>query len=291
MKTTLDCIPCFIRQSLDTARRVSADPSVHERIVRDVLQWAAVIDFSQTPPHMAQRIHRRLREITGKQNPYQSAKDYQNRMALKLLPSLRAKVTDSSDTLLTALRLAIAGNIIDMGVNGEVTVAQLQASIHRALSEPLVGDYNSLRPAIDGARRILYLTDNAGEIVLDRLLIEELGPKRVTVAVRGAPIINDATLSDARAAGLDGIVPVIDNGSDAPGTLMDDCSDTFKQHFAASDLIFAKGQGNFETLSDERAPIIFLFQAKCPVIASHAHVSLGSHVLKCFHPETFNQNT
>jgi len=289
MKTTLDCIPCFIRQALDTARMVMTDQSDHERIVRDVLHWAVGIDLDQSPPRMAQRIHRHLRQLTGNQDPYRAAKDYQNRMALTLLPNMRAKMADSPDSLLTAVRLAIAGNIIDMGVHSKLTAAQLQASIQQALSDELVGYSEFLRRVMDNARRILYLTDNAGEIVFDRLLIEVLGPERVTVAVRGAPVINDATSVDAHAVKLDEIVAVTDNGSDAPGTLLDDCSAGFKRQFTASDLILAKGQGNFETLSDVRAPVVFLFQAKCPVIASHARVPQGSHVLKWFYPETFNR--
>ena len=133
--------------------------------------------------------------------------------------------------------------------------------------------------AVANAQRILYLTDNAGEIVFDRLLIEQLEPAQVTVAVRGRPIINDATLADARAVGLHELVEIIDNGSDAPGTLLDDCSQEFKRRFRAADLIIAKGQGNYETLSQERRNIYFLFKAKCSVIAEHAGVALGTHVL------------
>jgi len=280
-------MPCFIRQALETARLVLADKADHERIVREVMGWAARMDLSQSPPRMAQRIHRRLCELTGDKDPYRAAKDHQNQMALKLLPELRDQVRQSGDALMTALRLSIAGNIIDMGVNGHVTETQVRVSIDRALSERLVGDIAVLRHALENAAHILYLTDNAGEIVFDRLLVEEIGPQRVTVAVRGAPILNDATCADARAVGLVDMVTVIDNGSDAPGTLLEDCSPTFKKQFASSDLILAKGQGNFESLSDEAAPVIFLFQAKCPVIASHAQVPQGSHVLTWFHPEMF----
>ena len=282
-------MPCFVRQALETARQVSADPAVHEQIIREVLDWVSRIDLEQSPPHMAQQIHRRLREITGNNDPYRPAKEHQNRMALSLVPELRAKIEASPDPLVVAVRLAIAGNVIDMGVNGKISTEQLQASIHRAMTDPFVGDHQGVRQAMTAARRILFLADNAGEIVLDRLLVEALGPDRVTVAVRGAPIINDATLFDAQAAGLVDITAVMDNGSDAPGTLLDDCSDAFKQRFFDSDLIIAKGQGNFETLSDAPYPIIFLFQAKCPVIAEHAQVPLGSHVWTWFQPATFSQ--
>jgi len=279
MKTSLDCIPCFIRQALDAARLVSTVASVHERILREVLHWAGEMDMNQPPPVMAQRIHRRLREIVGREDPYRDAKDQQNRMAMSLLPELKAEIEAASDPLTMALRLAIAGNVIDMGVNGNVTESDVRKSVSQALTEPFVGDQNEFCKAVAEAQRILYLADNAGEIAFDRLLIEQLAPARVTVAVRGAPILNDATMADARAVGLHEIVEVIDNGSDAPGTLLGDCSQEFKRRLTEADLILAKGQGNFETLSDGSRNIFFLFKAKCPVIAAHVGLPVGTHVL------------
>jgi uncharacterized protein with ATP-grasp and redox domains len=125
----------------------------------------------------------------------------------------------------------------------------------------------------------LYLADNAGEIAFDRLLVERISPGRVTLAVRGAPVINDATLADAQAVGLDKIVEVIDNGSDAPGTILDDCHSDFRRRFAGADLIIAKGQGNYETLSDGPGNLFFLFKAKCPVIADHIGQPVGTQIM------------
>jgi len=130
-----------------------------------------------------------------------------------------------------------------------------------------------------GAKSILYLADNAGEIVFDRLLIEQLPRERVTVAVRGAPILNDVTWVDATTVGVDTLVKVIDNGSDAPGTVLADCSDAFQKQFAEADLIISKGQGNFETLSDSPENIFFLFKAKCPVVADQVGCPVGTQVL------------
>jgi uncharacterized protein with ATP-grasp and redox domains len=228
---------------------------------------------------MAQRIHRRLRELVGVEDPYKDVKDHQNRMALKLLPELKASIDMAADPLMTAVRLAIAGNVIDTGVNAAVTETRVLDSVRKALTEPFAGDRREFCRAVTGARHILYLTDNAGEIAFDRMLIEQLDPEKVTVAVRGAPVINDATMDDALAVGLHRIVEVIDNGSDAPGTLLEDCSQAFRRRFAEADLILAKGQGNFESLSDHPSSILFLFQAKCHVIAASARVALGTHVL------------
>lgn len=279
MKTSLDCIPCILRQSLDAARLVSANPSVHEQIIRDVLRWAGEMDLNQSPPAMAQRIHRRLREITGVDDPYRETKDWQNRVAMELIPALRAEVESASDPLLMAVRLAIAGNVIDMGVNSHLTEADVRQALKQALTEPFFGEEDRFRQAIAQAKSILYLADNAGEIAFDRLLVEQLSPERVTLVVRGAPVLNDATLIDARTVGLDQIVEVIDNGSDAPGTILTDCSQELRDRFANADLIIAKGQGNFETLNNEPGNIFFLFKVKCLVIADLVNQPLGTQML------------
>jgi len=279
MRTALDCIPCFARQALEAARFVTDDPAVHERLVREMLRTTARMDFAQCPPAVAQNMHRILRLMTGVYDPYRAAKDRFNKMALDMLAELSARVRGAADPLAMALRLAIAGNVIDMGVNGGITEDEARRSVRNALNEPFDGDVDAFRQAVDKARNILYLADNAGEIVLDRLLIEQLPAERVTLAVRGGPILNDATMADAEAAGLCDMVKVIDNGSDAPGTILSDCGEVFLRRFARADLIIAKGQGNFETLSDEPANFYFLFKAKCPVIAGHVGLPLGTHVL------------
>ena len=279
MKTSLDCIPCFIRQTLDAARLVSIDPADQERIVRDVLRWAVEIDLTRSPPVVGQRIYRQLREITGRDDPYRSAKEQQNRIAMSLWPDLKAEVDSAEDPLAMAIHLAIVGNVIDMGTDGNLTESDVRQSINQALLEPLPTEWNGFHQAVVEAQSILYLADNAGEIVFDRLLIEQLSPQKVTLAVRGAPVINDATLDDAHAVGLNEIVEVIDNGSDVPGTDLDDCSDEFRERFETANLILAKGQGNFETLNDEPGNIYFLFKVKCPVIASYVNMPVGAHVL------------
>jgi uncharacterized protein with ATP-grasp and redox domains/formylmethanofuran dehydrogenase subunit E len=237
------------------------------------------MDFHQSPPATGQWIHRRLRERTGLTDPYRRQKDRHNQLAMELLPGFRAKVRAAADPFSLAVRLAIAGNVIDLGVNGQLEEADIRQAMDGVLDEPLVGDLEGFRQAVSEATRILYLADNAGEIAFDRLLIEQLPADRVALVVRGGPIINDATLADARAVGLHEIVEVIDNGSDAPGTILEDCSVAFRDRFEQADLIIAKGQGNFETLSDVRRPIRFLLKAKCPVIARHAGVPMGTHVL------------
>lgn len=280
MKTYLDCIPCLIRQTLDAVSLATADEAVRERILREVLAAASEMDLHQSPPAMAQRVHRRLRELTGQVDPYRALKYHQNQLSLAFYERFRDQVSDAHDGLEMAVRLAIAGNVIDLGVKSNLAESEIHEAIAACLTEPLDGDIRHFTEAIAGATRILYLTDNAGEIVLDRLLIEHLPQDKVTVAVKGAPVINDATMVDAEVAGITSLVTVIDNGSDAPGTILDDCSGVFRRHFAEADLIIAKGQGNYETLREVPAPLYFLLRVKCPVLARDLDCPIGRMVLR-----------
>jgi uncharacterized protein with ATP-grasp and redox domains len=281
MRIYLDCIACFVRQALDAARRATNDVQIHEKVVREVLRLEVELDMSQSPPAIGQQIHRLIRNLVGKDDPYRQIKRQFNNLALKLYPELRKQITGSDNRLETAIRLAIAGNIIDFGVNGSVN----ESDLNKAISESLTADFDSgqmqpFQDAIEQAEEILYLADNAGEIVFDRLLIEQLPYEKVTVVVKGEPVINDATRKDAAAAGLPRIVEVIDNGSDAPGTILENCSQAFRDHFAKADLVIAKGQGNYETLSDVNKNIFFILKAKCSVISRNIGCEVGEMILQ-----------
>lgn len=272
-----------MRQALEAARLVSIDPAVHERIVRDIAGWIRDADLSMPPPLMAQRMHRELRALSKQADPYAEEKRRQNMMALELVDELRDLVRDAEDPLGMASRLAIAGNIIDLGVRAAVEIEDVRVSIEQALTEPLVGEPGRFSRAVGDARKILYLADNAGEIAFDRLLVEQLIPGHdVTLAVRGYPVINDATEIDAQTVGLNQLnIKIINNGSDAPGTLLPDCSPEFHEHFDWADLIISKGQGNAETLWGHPANIAYLFKAKCSVMAEKCRVKQGSSLLLC----------
>jgi len=177
------------------------------------------------------------------------------------------------------VRLAIAGNVIDLGAKSGLTEDEARQSAASALDQPLCGPLAALRQAAARAQRILYLCDNAGEIIFDRVLIAQLPRGRVTVAVRGRAVLNDATREDAVLAGLPALAEVIDNGSAAPGTVLEDCAPEFRRRFAGADLIIAKGQGNFESLHAEAAPLFCLFRVKCPFVAEHSGHPIGSHVV------------
>jgi uncharacterized protein with ATP-grasp and redox domains len=283
MRTFLECIPCFIRQTVDAVKMITDDPTVHEQVVREVLREAAVMDLAKTPPHMAQRIHRVIRQITGINDPYAEIKRHSNAFAAGMYPELKSVVDRSDRPFETAVRLAIAGNIIDFGVQS----AQLQLdeslvhdSIEDALNSPIdEAAISDFRNEIDSAERMLYIADNAGEIVFDRILIEQMPTEKVTFVVKGRPILNDATMEDAASTGITDLVEVMDNGSDAPGTILESCSREFRTRFDSADLVMAKGQGNYETLSDVHKKTFFLLKVKCPVVARHVGVHMGSIVI------------
>jgi uncharacterized protein with ATP-grasp and redox domains len=232
------------------------------------------------PVSIAQRIQRLVRDETGRADPYRRLKDRMNRMALDLLPAMADVSRRHRDPREAVVRLAIAGNLLDAGSKTRLAPEDLQAHLDGIWNMPLVGSAADLFHSADDARRILYLADNAGEIVFDRLLIETLPLKKVTVAVRGSPVINDATLEDAQTAGISDLVPVISNGSDAPGTLLAECSEEFRHVFDRADLVIAKGQGNYESLSDTSKDTFFLLTVKCPVIAADIEAPAGTLVVR-----------
>jgi uncharacterized protein with ATP-grasp and redox domains len=281
MHIFLDCIPCFVRQALDAARLATNDKKIHEQMLRKVLALAKDLDMSQSPPVIGQKIHRLIRELVETEDPYRDVKRRFNNTALRLYPKMRTHIIDSENKLETAIRLAIAGNIIDFGVNGELQESELEKTISECLTvEFYDAQLSSFEQALNDAQEILYIADNAGEIIFDRLLIEQLPIEQVTVAVKGSPVINDATIEDAVLAGLPHIVEVIDNGSDGPGTILETCSQVFVDRFDKADLVIAKGQGNYETLSDIDKNIFFVLKAKCLVIARDLDCEVGEMIFR-----------
>jgi uncharacterized protein with ATP-grasp and redox domains len=279
VEIALDCVPCLLRQAVETVRMVTDRPDEQERVVRRALSVLQTLDFGETPPRMAAEIHRIITDELGLADPYLEVKRQSTGLANGIVARLGAVSADAADAFEVALRLAIAANVIDFGVG--VAVERIEAEILRARDSPLPAEeVEALRNAIDRAQRILYLGDNAGEVAFDRLLIQHMPAGRVTYVVRGGPIINDATREDAEAVGMHHLVDIVDNGSVAPGTILELCSESFRRRFWSADLIIAKGQGNYESLSGEPAPVFFLLKAKCPVIAEHLGCRQGDLVVR-----------
>jgi len=280
MNMALECIPCFVRQAAEAVEMSGIDDRRREQLLRRLLHAIADADWDVMPVAITQRLNRMVRAETGQADPYRPLKDRMNRTALGLLPALADLAHRHQRPREAAVRLAIAGNLLDAGSKLRLAPEDLPARLNGIWDMPLVGSVADLFRAADDARHILYLADNAGEIVFDRLLIEALPIQKITVAVRGAPVINDATLEDAETAGIANIVSVISNGSDAPGTLVEECSQEFRDVFNRADLILAKGQGNYETLSDTHKDVFFLLTVKCPLIAADIGAPVGALVVK-----------
>lgn len=277
-----------MRQALDAARMATADPAVQREVLDRVAELLPTVPLDSTPVDMGQLVHRLVWEVTGVADPYAKVKKESNDLGLKLYPTLKSQVEGSEDRLSIALKVAGAGNIIDFGP--KLTVAPNRSieqivndSFTQALQDSLDPvQYHAFKEKLTEVEEILYLGDNTGEIVCDKILIEELvrQGKEVTFVTRGEPIINDVTLADARYVGLGKVATVITNGSDAPGTRLSDCSPEFVAAFQSAELIISKGQGNFEGLSNVPGPIFFLFKVKCPVIAREARAEIGTVVLR-----------
>jgi len=277
VKVYYDCYPCFLRQSIEAARHAgAADPQI-KAVLQSVLQSIMGLDERATPPEIAGVIHRTVRQTLKIEDPYEKEKEKNTHDALAIYPDLKKLAGDGND-IGTLLRIAIAGNIIDAGVSGRY--GDLWATVQRVLAQPFViDDSEKLVREMGRHETILYLADNAGETVFDRVLIENID-SAVTYAVKGHPVLNDATVKDALAAGLDRCATLVDNGSDAPGTVLDSCSQEFKRMFESSDLILAKGQANYESLSQAGENIFCLLQVKCPVIADDIGAPVGSIVVR-----------
>ena len=279
MKVHLDCFPCFMKQAIIALRLGTNDESLQKEILKSTCEAIQMADTQKPPAYTTTFIHRRIRQMLGK-DPFEDIKSEYNQVALRLYPSLKTVVEKSADPLWTSLRLAIAGNVIDFGI---FTSVDVEGTVRRSLNSQLaVDDYPALSQALSETDEILYLTDNAGEIVFDRILIETLMSrgKNITAVVKGSPVINDTTMTDAGESGLRDVCTVIDNGSEAVGTILAWTSSEFRETFQHATLIISKGQANFETLAGIEKNMFFLFQSKCDVVSQELCLSPGSMLLK-----------
>lgn len=282
MKTHLDCLPCLLSQALRAARAATDDENVHRMVINSVASMMPELSLGLRPPEIAQRGYQLIYQITGSSDPFRQAKIEANRAALAIYPHLKQKIANSEDPLLTACKLAIAGNSIDLAPD----FAQVNTDdiMEIALASSLgINDYQQFRSSINDSHYILYLGDNAGEIVFDRLLIEELHQVKeleIDFVVREKPIINDVTVEDAIAVGMNKVARIVSSGSDAPATILSQCSAGMLKLYYSADIIIAKGQGNYESLDEEAGNIFFLLRAKCPVVAKLLGVNTGDAILK-----------
>lgn len=277
MKTYLECIPCFMNQAYRTAKIATSNEPMIKKVLDYTGDMIKDIPMESTPPETGNAIYQKIREITGNNDPYSEIKKKNIEEALELYPILKGIIQKSDDKLLTAIRIAIAGNVIDLGVNKSFNIKE---DIDKILKQDFaIFDYDSFKNELQKAKSILYIGDNAGESVFDKLLIEQLN-KPVTFVVREVPVINDCVIDDAIASGLGEVSNIISSGSTAPATILSLCNLEFLDAFENTDLVISKGQGNYEGLSGAKRSVFFMLKAKCRVIAEHIEVREDDIVLK-----------
>jgi uncharacterized protein with ATP-grasp and redox domains len=268
-------------QALRAGKMAKAGKRSHEKIMKEVASLITRHNMDTPPPFLGGAVQDTVKKISRCADPYIREKKKYNSLALKLYPGLKKEVARAGDRLLAAVKIAITGNVIDFGSEWKFDI---HGEIRKIFShKPDIFDYKKFKKALSKARTVLYIADNAGETVFDRVLIEtmkELFPVEVTYAVKERPILNDALTEDALFAGLGKCSRVISSGSGLPGTAPNTGTKEFLLKYKSADIIIAKGMGNFELLDTEEKPIFFMLKAKCSVVASRLGTKLGSMVLK-----------
>ncbi len=293
MRTYLECYPCFLNQILSLSRRSGYGEEGRRRVVNRVLDELRELPQGMKPPEMGREIYRMVREETGIRDLFAEEKRESNAGALKAAPRVREAVRRSDDPLFSALEFAIAGNNIDFGARHDFDIAEEIASLVEDETqlikneEPSLFAYSAFKERLAAVHerrgRLLYIADNAGELVFDGILAETIAERypgiSITMAVREEPILNDATFADAEETGVAAVLRVVSSGSTAPGTILEECSEAFQREFSRSEAVISKGQGNYETLSEQSRELFFLLKIKCGVIAKDTGGRLGDILL------------
>jgi uncharacterized protein with ATP-grasp and redox domains len=277
MKTTPECVSCFMKQALLATQQMTDDPDEAINALKRAAEFITSISREKSPAEYATPIAKAVRSCFDNENPFREEKRRYNAIALSVYDALVAYVHSSPDPLEAATRIAAAGNIMDLGIFANIDV---EATVEQAKSTTwAITHIEHLKRDIATARHILYLGDNAGEIVFDRVLVEVLPPHTVTFAVKSGPIANDVTREDAVQSGIDQVAEIIETGIDYMGVPLPLCSSGFLGAFRSADVIIAKGMANFETLSDVDANIFFILKAKCDSVAQEIGVKKEGIVL------------
>lgn len=293
MKARAGCIPCFLHQAVEALELCDADHETSIRTMQRLIVYTSQVDFDLSPPEISLHIHRIIREETGNPDPYRQVKRLSTETVNALLPELHGLMEHTDDPLALAVKIGALGNVMDFGTPIRMDITE---KIRDTLGSDLtIFDIREFRREVEGARHILFLGDNAGEIVLDTFLLSELagagnrGERSITYGVREGPIINDATMVEAREAGIDRYATVITTGSQAPGTLLSHATPDLVHALRQADLIVSKGQGNYESLSSDPllatlvrggVPVYFLLTVKCPIVGAYAGVPEGSTIFR-----------
>lgn len=282
MQVAAKCIPCYLDQVIRALDQVQVPPKEQVDIIHQVMSTVQGLDQSRSPAENSSLVMHRVVELLGGRDPFADAKATSNAKAQALLPKLEADVKSAKDPLFQALQFAVAGNVVDLGLYADYDLAgAVREVIEKGFA---LNHYQQLQKVLEGAKQVLIIGDNSGEIVFDTLLVKQLQAmgKEVTYAVKGAFVINDSTMADAEAIGLTRLTKVITNGNNFLGTIDEHCSEEFKDTFRQADLVLSKGQANYESLEGTTmagTKTFFLLKAKCTLVADNLGSQFGDMVL------------
>ncbi|HAX99518.1 MAG TPA: hypothetical protein DCY12_11685 [Candidatus Atribacteria bacterium] len=279
MKAQAECFGCNIRQALEAIEKAGKDQQFAWQVLKRICKNYAQADSNWTPAFMTTVAHRIAQDMIGIEDIFYEEKRYYNQMALELYPQLKEYVEKSQSHLETALRIAIAGNIIDLGVYKEIMVDEILYQIEHTPWG--IYDWIDFQSDLKSSKNLLYISDNAGEVVFDRVFLEEINQgRKIYFIVKEKPISNDALREDAVEAGIDKIATILTTGQGEIGIDIERAPQDVQEIWRKADCIFCKGQGNFETLSDRPEGIYFLLKAKCKAVSRELGVEQGALILK-----------
>jgi len=283
MKIENACVECIIGQTQRVADAIGADDALREKIRKDVLAMSKAFDFAKSPPEVAREVYEHLAVLAGKKDLYDEVKRHSSEKAKAFIPFLREQIAEAEDPFLTAVKVAVAGNVIDLAA--EVSF-DLDTEIDRLFHTRFAhDDVDVLRQKLSEAKTLLYIGDNAGEHLFDALAIETIAslyPQlAITYLTRGKPIINDITFDEAAADGLAQVAALVDSGVDTPGFVYERASAEARRLFDESDVVLTKGMGNYECLSPApRGDLVYLLKVKCGVVSRSIGAEMGSIICK-----------
>lgn len=279
MNVKFDCALCSINGVLNLFKKNLIEEKYQEEIFKEIMKYYSGVDYSLRSTTINREVKNIICRSSGLSDPFKPLKNIVNQKALEYRKKYESLVFSDAEAISKAMRLAIAGNIIDFGPTHNFDI---EKKINEVLTAEFpIDDSETLFKEIKNAQSILYIGDNTGEIVFDKLFLETINHPNVTFVVRNGPILNDSTMEDALWAGVDRHAKIITTGDDAPGILLESVSDEFLDHYNRADLIISKGQGNFEGLghiTDKN--IYFLFTVKCKLIAESINVPIGKSIVK-----------
>jgi hypothetical protein len=280
MKISRECYLCIYTQTYNLTKRLGLGEEKAAEILRGAGRILGRYGLDATPPEIAAEVYDFIAESAGIKDPFYKAKKEAIKEALKFKEFLLKKLEESEDRLYDACKIAVAGNVIDLGVNQEYDLNKEIENIFEIDFKH--NSFGEFKKTLRNAGTIVYLGDNAGENVFDEILIKELKKytDKIYYFTRGKPIINDITVNDLKGLEINGLAEIIDSGVPTPGFNLKFACEKSKRLFYKADMVISKGMGNFESLFGECGrDVFYIFKVKCEVVAKACGAHVGEYVL------------